>query len=195
MYVWDEEQQMKVVLKDDNSDEHEDAITCFDILLAKGLYVTGDAGDGEGLVKVWNCKKQLIREVKFVEPINSVCFLNLEGDLLVGHSGNLSRLDASAYLDGRMVPVNNSPNYDERMKEFQREFQDIKRTSTPIDWKWFEKLSSKDTGKHEPLARLGGTVKDSGATLKEQQRKERLAQEEKEKQEEAAAKAGRKQAR
>ena len=43
--------------------------------------------------------KALIREIKFVEPVNSVAFLNEKADLIVGHSGNLSRLYAADYMD------------------------------------------------------------------------------------------------
>lgn len=60
-------------------------------------------GDESGLVKIWNCKKQLVREIKFVEPINSVCFLGGERDLIVGHSGNLSRLNYQDYQNKKMV--------------------------------------------------------------------------------------------
>lgn len=52
-----------------------------------GLFVTGGK---DGLVKVWNIKKELIREIKFPEPITAVCFLNSSADLLVGHIGKVS---------------------------------------------------------------------------------------------------------
>lgn len=54
-------------------DEHEDELESIDFLFQKGLYVTGGR---DGLVKVWNSKKELIREIKFPEPITAVCFLN-----------------------------------------------------------------------------------------------------------------------
>ena len=41
-------------MKLDKSDEHENEITCFDVLIEKGLYVTGDQ---EGIIKIWNCQK------------------------------------------------------------------------------------------------------------------------------------------
>jgi WD40 repeat protein len=81
------------------SDEHEDAISCCDSLPSLGRFVTGDV---DGLVKIWNSKKQLIREIKFVEAVNSATFLNEQGDILVGHSGNLSRLDSENYMDKKM---------------------------------------------------------------------------------------------
>lgn len=90
--VWDDEEKQLMKLKVDKSDEHEDQMTCCDTLPGLGLFVTGDK---TGLVKIWNCKKQLIREVKFVEPVNSVAFLNPEADVLVGHSGNISKLETS----------------------------------------------------------------------------------------------------
>ena len=97
--AWDPEEGNQAKLESDNSDEHEDPITCFDVLQSKGLYVTGDKS---GLVKIWNCKKQLVREIKFVEEISSVCFLGGERDLIVGHSGNLSRLNYVDYQNKKM---------------------------------------------------------------------------------------------
>lgn len=59
-----------------------------------GLFVTGAK---DGLVKVWNIKKELIREIKFPEPITSVCFLNSKADILVGHVGKVSSVLAKDY--------------------------------------------------------------------------------------------------
>jgi hypothetical protein len=42
------------------------------------------------MVKVWNIKKDLLREIKFPEPVYSVSFLNGDGDVLIGHKGKLS---------------------------------------------------------------------------------------------------------
>jgi hypothetical protein len=36
---------------------------------------------------VWNEKKDLIREIKFNEPVVSARFINDDGDILVGHAG------------------------------------------------------------------------------------------------------------
>ena len=56
------------------------------------------SGDVSGLIKIWNYRRQLIREVKFTEPISAVTFLNTKGDLIVGHKGKLSRILAADYL-------------------------------------------------------------------------------------------------
>ena len=34
------------------------------------------SADQDGLIKVWNFMKELVREIKFTEPISAVCFLN-----------------------------------------------------------------------------------------------------------------------
>lgn len=46
---------------------------------------------------MWNIKKELVREIKFPEPITAVCFLNSNGDILVGHVGKVSSVMAIDY--------------------------------------------------------------------------------------------------
>ena len=41
----------------------------------------------------------MIREIRFFDTINSVCFINERADILIGHSGNLSKLLAKNYLE------------------------------------------------------------------------------------------------
>ena len=116
LFSWNEEQNKLQRLDFDKSDEHEDKLTCCDILERQGLYVTGDK---DGLVKIWNFKKQLIREVKFVEAVNSVCFLNQTADIIVGHSGNLSRLNCRDYMDRKLMVT------PEELQEFILEAKDV----------------------------------------------------------------------
>lgn len=40
----------------------------------------------------------LLREIKFTEAITAVLFLNNNGDLMAGHGGKLSRIQAENYL-------------------------------------------------------------------------------------------------
>jgi hypothetical protein len=75
--------------------EHEVTVLSVDVHLHLGLCATGDR---EGLIKVWNMKKEIVREIKFTEPITAICFLNREGDLLIGHACNLSRVYARDYI-------------------------------------------------------------------------------------------------
>ena len=94
MFVWEEEEKELYKLNSDKIDEHEDELQTIDILYSRGLYVTGGK---DGLIKVWNTKKELIREIKFPEPITAVSFLNSDADILVGHVGKVSSVMAVDY--------------------------------------------------------------------------------------------------
>lgn len=60
----------------------------------KGLFVTGGK---DGIVKIWDYKKELLREILFPEAINAVSFLNSNGDILVGHEEKVSEVSATSY--------------------------------------------------------------------------------------------------
>ena len=75
--------------------EHDDAVTSIDYHCTLKLIASGDRG---GLIKIWNYRRTLVREIQFTEPIAALCFLNTRGDLVVGHKGKLSRILASDYL-------------------------------------------------------------------------------------------------
>ena len=73
LFTWEESVKELYKLTCDKTDEHEDELQSIDLLISKGLFVTGGR---DGLVKVWNLKKELIREIKFPEPITAVTFMN-----------------------------------------------------------------------------------------------------------------------
>ena len=95
MFRFDEELQDLVHIRTDTSDDHEGPITDIGTLPAKNLYISGSV---DGLVKIWNVKRELIREIKFPEPVETATFLNYEGDILVGHLGKTSSVLAKDYL-------------------------------------------------------------------------------------------------
>lgn len=41
----------------------------------------------DGLVKIWNSKKEMLREIKFHDQITQALFLNNNADVLVAHGG------------------------------------------------------------------------------------------------------------
>jgi WD40 repeat protein len=94
MFHWDEGAKELYRLVSDKVDEHEDELQSIDMLQSRRLFVTGAR---DGLIKVWNIKKELVREIKFPEPITSVCFLNPNADILVGHVGKVSSVMAQDY--------------------------------------------------------------------------------------------------
>lgn len=66
-----------------------------DTLTCRLLFATGCR---KGLIKIWNAKKQLIREIQFPEEINSLIFSNNDGDILVGHGNTLSLVKQVDYF-------------------------------------------------------------------------------------------------
>lgn len=84
-----EEQFQKLKMEINKSDEHDARVTSIDIFPAKGLIVSGDC---EGTLKIWNLKKELMREIKFTESITAVCFFKENADIVVGHGGKLSKM-------------------------------------------------------------------------------------------------------
>ena len=93
-FRFDEEEQDLVWIKTDNTFEHYKTITDLGSFEDKNLFISGDI---DGLVKVWNIKKDLLREIKFPEPVYSVSFLNDEGDIIVGHYGKVSTVSFAGY--------------------------------------------------------------------------------------------------
>ncbi|CAI2378645.1 unnamed protein product [Moneuplotes crassus] len=74
--------------------EHSDIITCMTSSIDSCLFVTGGK---DGNVKVWTSQKELVREICFPEKIDSLCFLNEQLDILVGHACKVSIILATDY--------------------------------------------------------------------------------------------------
>jgi WD40 repeat protein len=94
IFTWNEEEKEMYKINCDKKDEHDDELMSVDMLYSKGLFVSGGK---DGLIKVWNFRKELVREIKFPEPITAVCFLNPQGDILVGHIGKVSSVMSADY--------------------------------------------------------------------------------------------------
>lgn len=74
--------------------EHDKSVTDIDCHIEKQLLISGSI---DGLVKIWNIKKELIREIKFPEEVYAVSFLNSDGDIIVGHKGKVSTVSKEDY--------------------------------------------------------------------------------------------------
>jgi len=106
MFLWREQEKEFYKLNCEKMDEHEDQLEAVDYLNDQGLFVTGGR---DGLVKIWNIKKELIREIKFPDPITSVLFLNQQGDILVGHIGKVSSVLAADYKPFEVSDLTSPP--------------------------------------------------------------------------------------
>ena len=94
LFKFDEGQQDLAYIKTDTLFEHEDKVMCLECFPEKGMFISGGL---DGYVKIWNVKKELIREIKFPEPVYSVSFLNKDADLIVGHMGKISTVSVHDY--------------------------------------------------------------------------------------------------
>lgn len=56
------------------------------------------SGSLDCYAKIWNIRRELIREIKFPEPVYCVSFLNENGDILVGHQGKVSMVSREDYV-------------------------------------------------------------------------------------------------
>ena len=75
--------------------EHEEEIENVDVHWDQGLVLTASR---DGYVKIWNTRKDLVRQIRFNEEIKQALFLNNLADVIVAHgSGQISVIHASDY--------------------------------------------------------------------------------------------------
>lgn len=74
--------------------EHDSPLTGYDYNKFVNLLVTSDSA---GMLRLWTRDKKFIREIQFPHPIDSVCFLNTRGDLLVSHEERISVIKFETY--------------------------------------------------------------------------------------------------
>jgi WD40 repeat protein len=91
-------------VRTETTQDHDKEITALQCLPEKGLIISGSL---DGYVKIFNVKKELIREIKFPEPVFSVSFLNREGDIIVGHLGKVSTVSHRDYQPFEISKLHN----------------------------------------------------------------------------------------
>jgi WD40 repeat protein len=82
LFTWDKTEKSLYKLFSSKIDEHDSELTSIDILYGYNLLISSCY---DGFVKIWNIKKELLREIKFSEPIISATFINSDADILIGH--------------------------------------------------------------------------------------------------------------
>lgn len=53
--------------------------------------------DSKGVVRLWSRDKKFIREIVFPTKVDSACFLNSAGDLLISHAKRISCIKFTTY--------------------------------------------------------------------------------------------------
>ena len=82
------------LIETEKSKEHDQPLTSIDFNRKKNLIVSSCTG---GIIKLWTSTKRFIREINFPSKIDSVCFHNAEGDLLISHDKRISLMSFNTY--------------------------------------------------------------------------------------------------
>lgn len=94
LFEFDSDTNQLYYLETEKSREHDRQLTGFDYNAALGLIATADVS---GSVRVWTKDKKFLREIMFPTPVDSICFLNARGDLLVSHAKRISQIKIQSY--------------------------------------------------------------------------------------------------
>jgi len=86
LFIWSRGKEM-LKLNSSKMDDHDDRLSATDYHPVLGLYVSVGL---DRYVRIFNLKKEMLKEIKFPQPVNAVCFLNTRGDIIVGHSTKVS---------------------------------------------------------------------------------------------------------
>lgn len=81
-------------IESERAREHDSQLTGCDYSVKLGLIVTADVN---GVIRVWTKNKKFVREINFPDKIDSITFLNSEGDLLVSHAQRISKIKMTEY--------------------------------------------------------------------------------------------------
>ena len=82
------------LIESEKQKEHDCKITGVDTSRYAGLIATSDVS---GSIKIWTLEKRFMREIIFPHQVDSVCFLNSRGDLLVSHVSQISKILYETY--------------------------------------------------------------------------------------------------
>lgn len=87
VFLYDGASEQLQLIESEKQKEHEAPMTGFDYNRRLGYVVTCCEG---GSIKIWTKEKKFLREIVFPHRIDSVCFANGRGDLLVSHDMRVS---------------------------------------------------------------------------------------------------------
>jgi len=161
------------LVENEKQKEHDSTVTGVDSSKYVRLIVTSDSG---GSIKLWSLEKRFMREIVFPHPIDSVCFLNQQGDILVSHVQRISKIRYDAYWTSSFThfgftstadPIH--VNYKEKEATIETEFfddhvclkQPPTRTRVINEDHFSELFRTKNEEDHQSQANMltfGGTV-------------------------------------
>ena len=81
-FEYDHDMQTLYLIESEKSKEHEAPLTGLDYNKKLGLLESSCEG---GSIRIWSPDKKFLREIAFPHKVDSVCFFNSTGDILVSH--------------------------------------------------------------------------------------------------------------
>lgn len=126
IFEYDHQTNSLFWIESEKTKEHECQLSGFDYAPKLQLIVTSD---GQGNVRVWDRNKKFLREITFPTPVDSVAFLNAQGDILVAHEQRVSVLKFETYWTKTFDYFNiteskNDPKLEQLAKEDESMFCD-----------------------------------------------------------------------
>jgi WD40 repeat protein len=94
LFEWSNVDDSLTWIESEKAREHDCDLAGYDYNPTLKLLVTGDRN---GSIRIWNRDKKFLREILFPDQIDSVCFLNDKGDLMVSHSKRISKIEFGSY--------------------------------------------------------------------------------------------------
>ena len=86
-------------------DDHTGSVISLECCPSMGIFATSSK---DGHIKIWNKDNHLVSEIDFGKSLASVCFANLQGDLLVGFQKHISLIKAKDYLPDTILEMRQS---------------------------------------------------------------------------------------
>ena len=83
-------------------DDHTGSVISLECCPSLRIFATTST---DGQIKIWNKDNHLVSEIDFGKSLASVCFANLQGDLLVGFQKHISLIKAKDYLPDAILQM------------------------------------------------------------------------------------------
>jgi len=160
------------LIETDKAKEHEAGLTAIDFHRTLNLVATSCEG---GQVKVWSTQnvrglgdKQLLREINFPNRVDSLCFINEAGDLLVGHDRRLSVIRFITYWPFR----DDKGTFDPVCEVEPRTFPSQEPKKLEIRDQVFINLKRRDEGDREAKRKAAAAAKKAESSSSDEEEEE-----------------------
>ena len=105
VFAFDGKTETLSMVESEKQKEHEAPLTGLDYNRKLGLMVSSCA---HGSIRIWSRDKKFMREISFPHKVDSVCFYNAQGDILVSHEQRVSLVAYAKYKTETFEYIANS---------------------------------------------------------------------------------------